>query len=218
MAVVNHDKREIQFKVVYCGTPRGGKTTNLQYIHQKLDTRFRGDLVSIATSRDRTIFFDFLPVNSFEIEGYQTRFQLYTVPGQAVYEQTRNSVLNGADGVVFVADSSPDRQDANVESWKSCKESLMKTGRDPEHFPLVLQYNKRDLYDAVAPFLIDEKLKTNLPAFPTCASSGYRVFATLDYVTQNILKEFHLSNVKDREGSREIVPIDSGADSAILVG
>jgi len=218
MAVVNHDKREIQFKVVYCGTPRGGKTTNLQYIHQKLDPHFRGDLVSIATSQDRTIFFDFLPVNSFEIAGYQTRFQLYTVPGQVVYGQTRDSVLNGADGIVFVADSSPERQEINAESLSCCMESLKNTGRDPDEFPIAYQYNKRDLYNAVPPFEIDEFLKIKSPAFPACAVSGYQVFATLDYVTQIILKDFHHSHVADKMDEREFSRNSQAQDQIILAG
>ncbi|MEM7698583.1 MAG: gliding-motility protein MglA, partial [Verrucomicrobiota bacterium] len=130
MAVLHPDSREIQFKVVFCGPPRGGKTTNLSYIYRKLDPHFRGDLVSIATEQDRTICFDYLPVNSVEIAGYQTRFQLYTVPGQQVYRGTRDTVLNGADGVVFFAVSSPHRLEATVEADKTSGDSLNNFGVD----------------------------------------------------------------------------------------
>ena len=119
MAVVNHDKRTVGFKIVYCGTPLGGKTTNLIYIHEQLTPKVRGDLVSIATARNRTLFFDFLPVHATEIAGYQTKFQLYTVPGQEVFDETRQVVVTGVDGIVFVADSDPGRMEANLESLEA---------------------------------------------------------------------------------------------------
>ena len=124
MATVNHGAREITFKVVYCGTPLGGKTTNLTHIHSRLDDGIRGDLVSLATANDRTLFFDFLPLEAPKIYGYDTKFQLYTVPGQVAYNATRQLVLRGADGIVFVADSQMERLEENVECLHGVENGL----------------------------------------------------------------------------------------------
>lgn len=193
MALVRHDSREVQFKIVYCGPPGGGKTTNLQYIHRRLDPGLRGDLVSIATERDRTICFDFLPVHETEIAGYRTRFQLYAVPGQRILAETRRSVLAGADAVVFVADSSANRLDANLEAWHGCREDLAANHLDPDRVPFAYQYNKRDQADVMRPEDLDELFGVRVPSFPACAVSGYQVFATLDWVTTGVLKGFHAS-------------------------
>jgi len=193
MALVRHDSREVQFKIVYCGPPGGGKTTNLQYIHRRLDPGLRGDLVSIATERDRTICFDFLPVHEAEIAGYRTRFQLYAVPGQRLLAETRRSVLAGADAVVFVADSSAARLEANIEAWHGCREDLMANRLDPNRIPFAYQYNKRDQEDALRPEDLDEVFGVRFPSFLACALSGYQVFATLDWVTCGVIKGFHAS-------------------------
>jgi signal recognition particle receptor subunit beta len=194
MALVRHDSREVQFKIVYCGPPEGGKTTNLQYIHRRLDPGLRGDLVSIATERDRTICFDFLPVHETEIAGYRTRFQLYAVPGQRLLAETRRSVLAGADAVVFVADSSADRLEANLEAWQGCREDLAANRIDPDRIPFAYQYNKRDRADAMRPEDLDEVFGVRVPSFLACAVTGYQVFATLDWVTVGALKGFHASH------------------------
>jgi signal recognition particle receptor subunit beta len=194
MALVRHDSREVQFKIVYCGPPRGGKTTNLQYIHRRLDPGLRGDLVSIATERDRTICFDFLPVHETEIAGYRTRFQLYAVPGQRLLAETRRSVLAGADAVVFVADSSANRLEANLEAWRGCREDLAANRIDPDRIPFAYQYNKRDQADAMRPEVLDEVFGVRVPSFLACAVTGYQVFATLDWVTVGVLKGFHASH------------------------
>lgn len=193
MALVRHDSREVQFKIVYCGPPGGGKTTNLQYIHRRLDPGQRGDLVSIATELDRTICFDFLPVHETEIAGYRTRFQLYAVPGQRLLAGTRRSVLAGADAVVFVADSSADRLEANLEAWHGCRDDLAANRLDPARIPFAYQYNKRDQADAMRPEDLDEAFKVRVPSFLACAMTGYQVFATLDWVTTGVLKGFHSS-------------------------
>ena len=199
MALCNHSSKEVSFKIVYCGTPLGGKTTNLVYIHKKLDPHFRGDLISLATEHDRTLFFDYLPVKANEIAGYETRFQLYTVPGQKVYARNREAVLQGADGIVFVAESSPDRINDNLEALQSTRQGLEKVGLDPDTIPFIFQFNKRDLPNAVAPQDMDEFLGVSAPSILSCAMSGYQVFATLDTITQIVLKNFHSSAVNGRE-------------------
>ena len=139
MALVNHQDREVTFKIVYCGTPGGGKTTNLSAIHSRLAPDVRGDLVSMATSSDSTIFFDYVHVEKVVINGYHTRFQLYTVPGQANYNATRELLLRGADGVIFVADSDPARMEENLEAFHTMMRNLESNGIRQAEFPLVLQ-------------------------------------------------------------------------------
>jgi mutual gliding-motility protein MglA len=191
MAVVNHDTREVQFKIVYCGTPLGGKTTNLIYIHQRLSPSLRGHLASIATEQERTLFFDFLPVHPTIIAGYDTRFQLYSVPGQKIYGETRRIVLTGVDGIVFVADSDPVRMDENLEAFESTLDALRGLNRSFERMPVIFQYNKRDLPNAMPPEEMDEALGVTRPSVLACAGNGHNVFATLDAVTQMVLRDFH---------------------------
>lgn len=128
MALVNHDTREVQFKIVYCGPAFSGKTTNLQHIHGRIDDDRRGDLLSMATSTDRTVFFDYLPIDAVLIKGYHTKFQLYTVPGQVAYNATRQLVLRGADGLVFVVDSSPEKLEENAQALRTTQENLAQNG------------------------------------------------------------------------------------------
>lgn len=201
MALVHHDSREVQFKIVYCGPPMGGKTSNLQYIHRRLDPRWRGDLVSIATEQNRTISFDYLPIHSSEIGGYGTRFQLFAVPGQDVMRETRKAVLAGVDAVVFVADSAADRMRSNAWALEDTKSCLEANGLDPRVVPTVFQFNKRDLPDAVAPCELDELLGVDSGSFLACAQSGYQIFATLDRAVQLILSGFHRSFVANRANS-----------------
>ncbi|MEO0445127.1 MAG: ADP-ribosylation factor-like protein [Verrucomicrobiota bacterium] len=194
MALVNHDSREVQFKIIYCGPAYGGKTTNLLHIHGKLEDAQRGELLSMATSTDRTVFFDYLPIESVLIKGYQTKFQLYTVPGQVAYNATRELVLRGADGLVFVADSSPDRVEANAEALQILEENLRGNGLTLEELPFVLQYNKRDVEGAVASEHLDMVLNqrsTSFETFETVASTGVNVFATLNAVSKEVLRRFH---------------------------
>ena len=145
MPLVNFTAREITCKLVYCGPGRSGKTTNLQYVHGRVPAHRRGDMVSLATHGDRTLFFDFLPLDLGTISGFSTRFQLYTVPGQVYYAATRRLVLQGADGVVFVADSQARRFDENLESLQDLQDALLDQGVDARTFPMVFQYNKQDL-------------------------------------------------------------------------
>jgi signal recognition particle receptor subunit beta len=209
MALVRHDTQEVQFKLVYCGPPEGGKTTNLHYIHRRLDSYLRGDLISVATDQNRTISFDFLPIHTTEIEGYQTRFQLYTVPGQDVLSETRKNVLAGADGIVFVADSTPSRISSNLNAFENCREALRDNRIDPERLPISFQYNKRDRADAISPDILDEMFNVNRASFLVCATSGYQVFATLNDLTKQVIKGFHSQSVR-REGERPLSKRKSG--------
>ncbi len=162
MAFVNPKKRQVQVKIVYYGPGRGGKTTNLEFLYSKLGERVKADLISIKTDGDRTLFFDFLPFDLGKIKGYDVKVQLYTVPGQVKYNATRQLVLKGADGVVFVADSMTVRRDQNFISLKNLHKNLVANGKNIFKIPLVLQYNKRDLAETDVPILPIEILKKNL--------------------------------------------------------
>ncbi len=194
MALVNHQTREVTFKIVYAGTPLSGKTTNLQYVHSRLDAAQRGDLVSVATASDRTLYFDFMPVTANRIGGYAAKFALYTVPGQVHYNATRQLVLRGADGLVFVADSAADRLEENLESARSLMRNLQDNATPLENLPLVLQYNKRDLPDAAPRAQLDYLLnrpEQPFPVFECIAQRGVNVFACLNAVSQIVLRRFH---------------------------
>jgi hypothetical protein len=196
MALVNHDTKEVQFKIVYCGPAFSGKTTNLHHIHGRIDDDRRGDLLSMATSTDRTVFFDYLPIDAVLIKGYHTKFQLYTVPGQVAYNATRQLVLRGADGLVFVADSSPEKLEENVQALRTTEENLAQNGVVMEEVPFVLQFNKRDVPGAVAVEHLNLLLNQRATPFPVVeavSSQGYNVFATLNAVAEEVLQRFHVS-------------------------
>jgi signal recognition particle receptor subunit beta len=189
MSLVNYSTREITSKIVYYGPGRSGKTTNLQYIHGQVPEDRRGRMVSLATETDRTLFFDFLPLDLGTISGFQTRFQLYTVPGQVYYDATRKLVLQGADGVVFVADSQRAQRDENVESFRNLQVNLLDQGVDPRTIPIVLQYNKRDLPDVMSLEEMDDLLNyRDLPRFEAEALSGDGVFHTLKGISELVLR------------------------------
>lgn len=185
MAFVNIRKKEIQAKIVYYGPGRGGKTTNLEYIHHKYKDRIKTDMVSIKTKGDRTLFFDFLPLNMGSINGYSYKFQLYTVPGQVMYNETRKLVLRGVDGVVFVADSLAMRREKNMISLKNLQENLMAYKKTVFKIPLVFQYNKRDLEEEGIPLssvqVLEKTLNSKLkvPFFQASALNGTNVERTL---------------------------------------
>ena len=188
MSLVNYSTREITCKIVYYGPGRSGKTTNLQHIHGLLPEATRGRIVSLATEMDRTLFFDFLPVDLGTISGFQVRIQLYTVPGQVYYDATRRLVLQGADGVVFVADSQPSRQEENVESFRNLQENLLKQGVDPRAVPVCIQYNKRDLSEAVAVAEMERTLNyRGDPSLEASAATGEGVVETLRCVSELVL-------------------------------
>ncbi|MEW5916154.1 MAG: GTPase domain-containing protein [Gemmatimonadota bacterium] len=191
MPVVNYAAREIVCKIVYVGPGRSGKTTNLQYIYDRVPSNRRGTMVSLATQTERTLFFDFLPLELGTISGFSTRFQLYTVPGQVYYKATRRLVLQGADGVIFVADSQHRQMQENVESLRDLHEYLAEQGIDPRDFPLVMQYNKQDLPRELimTPAYLDEALNFRaVPSFPADALRGHGVFETLRTSSELVLR------------------------------
>jgi mutual gliding-motility protein MglA len=191
MSLVNFTSREITCKLVYYGPGRSGKTTNLHYVYGRVPESRRGRMVSLATQTDRTLFFDFLPLDLGVISGFTTRFQLYTVPGQVYYDATRKLVLQGADGVVFVADSQARRLDDNVESLQNLQVNLLQQGVDVRQFPVVLQYNKQDLpRDLIlTPEELDEALNfRNVSSYSADAVRGTGVFETLKGISELVLK------------------------------
>ena len=185
MAIINLKKKEVQAKIVYYGPGRGGKTTNLEYIYKKFRSRIQTEMVTIKTHGDRTLFFDFLPIEIGRIKGYDIRIQLYTVPGQVKYESTRRLVLRGVDGIVFVADSLAVRRKENVLSLKSLADNLGSYKKSISEIPLVFQYNKRDLLDEGIPLLPVEWLEKDLnsklkaPSFEASALKGPNVVQTM---------------------------------------
>jgi small GTP-binding protein len=192
MTFINYASREINCKIVYYGPGLCGKTTNLQYIYDKTNPGAKGKLISLATETDRTLFFDFLPLELGTVRGFKTRFHLYTVPGQVFYDASRKLILKGVDGVIFVADSQVERMDANVESVENLVVNLKSQGYDLLNIPYVLQLNKRDL-----PNVVDaEEMKRQLmrknpiePVFEAVAARGVGVFETLKGVAKLVLSE-----------------------------
>ena len=200
MPSINHDEHTISFKIVYCGTPLSGKTTNLKQIHAKLDPEGCSDLLSLSNAQDRTLFFDFLSIEADALPGYKTTFHLYTVPGQITYNATLQLVLRQADGVVFVADSQMDRQRDNLQSLHSLDANLRMNGSSLDRLPIVLQYNKRDLPNA-APVEYLEYLFNNRPvpflSFESDARTGRNVLATLNAISQAVLNQFRMRAAPD---------------------
>jgi hypothetical protein len=191
MPLINFTTREVTCKIVYYGPGRSGKTTNLQYIYGRVPEDRRGRMVSLATQTDRTLFFDFLPIELGTISGFTTRFQLYTVPGQVYYNATRKLVLQGSDGVVFVADSQARQLEENIESLQNLHANLLEQGLDVRTVPLVLQYNKQDLpRDLIlTPAEMDDALNfRESPSLPADALSGRGVFETLKAVSERVLR------------------------------
>jgi signal recognition particle receptor subunit beta len=189
MSMINYASREINCKIVYYGPGLGGKTTNLEYIYEKVAPSTRGKLISLATETERTLFFDFLPVDLGTIRGFKTRFHLYTVPGQVYYNASRKLILKGVDGVVFVADSQVERLDANIEAMHNLYENLAEYGLDPREMPFIVQYNKRDLPNvAPVPELEANLNPTRVPAFEAVATRGVGVFDTLKAVSKLVIK------------------------------
>ena len=190
MSFINYSSREINCKIVYYGPGLCGKTTNLQYIYAKTNPEAKGKMISLETETERTLFFDFLPLSLGEIRGFKTRFHLYTVPGQVFYDASRKLILKGVDGVVFVADSQVERVDANVESLENLRENLSGQGYDLDQLPYVVQYNKRDLPNAVdGDYLRDLLNPTSVPDFEAVATTGMGVFDTLKAVAKQVLIE-----------------------------
>jgi mutual gliding-motility protein MglA len=190
MTFINYASREINCKIVYYGPGLCGKTTNLQHIFESTAPQSRGKLISLATETDRTLFFDFMPLELGTVRGFKTRFHLYTVPGQVFYDASRKLILKGVDGVVFVADSQEERMDANVESLYNLEENLQTQGYDLLKLPYVLQLNKRDLPNIIpADELAAELRRKEEPVVEAVAASGAGVFDTLKAVAKQVLTE-----------------------------
>jgi signal recognition particle receptor subunit beta len=217
MAIINQATKELQVKIVYYGPAMGGKTTNLVQVHDHVQTAQgnKGKLVSLATSSDRTLFFDFLPLNAVVIKGFVTKFQLYTVPGQVIYNATRQLVLRSVDGVVFVADSQWEKMEENVESFRNLEENLAQQNIAIDEIPYVVQYNKRDLTN-IAPinyleFLLNNR-KRRVQSFEVISSTGQNVFASLNAVSQMLLHKFNKQgDVPSNAGPR---PVAEAAETA----
>lgn len=209
MSFVNYAAREIQLKIVYYGCAMCGKTTNLQVIHKMIRDDAKGDLTSLATMQDRTLFFDFMPLVAEAVEGFQTRFQLYTVPGQVIYNNTRRLVLRGADGIVFVADSDWKKMPENVESLENLNENLQIQNESLATLPYVLQYNKQDLPDAAPAHYLEYLLNNGQerqPSFGAVAREGKGVFETLNMLARMVLHRFLKTHgAKDKTTDKSLV-------------
>lgn len=188
MSFVNYNAREIHCKIVFYGPSLGGKTTNVQWVYQKTSPDQKSKLMALNTENERTLFFDFLPMSVGDIRGFKTRFHLYTVPGQVVYDASRKLILKGLDGVVFVADSQAERMEENIQSMKNLETNLRQQGYDIKQIPLVIQYNKRDLPNASSLAELRTTLnKYNSPEFEAIASQGVGVFETLKTASKMII-------------------------------
>ncbi len=188
MSFVNYHTKEINCKIVYYGPGLGGKTTNIQHVYQRTSAGAKGQMVTLNTENERTLFFDFLPLDLGQIRGYKTRFHLYTVPGQVFYEASRKLILRGVDGIVFVADSQVERMEDNVESLKGLKANLEAQGYEFNKVPIVMQWNKRDLPNIVSTQDLDRKLNEfDFPAFESTATTGEGVFETLKMISKLVL-------------------------------
>ena len=190
MSFINYAAKEINCKIIYFGPGLCGKTTNVQYIYEHTQSDARGKLVTLSTENERTLFFDFLPLSVGGVRGYKTRFHLYTIPGQTFYEVSRQFILKGVDGIVFVADSQAERMEANIESFEGLEKSLDKQGYDINKLPLVFQYNKRDLPGAVSIRELEATFNPmKKPFFEAVAFKGQGVMESLQAVSQAIIKE-----------------------------
>ena len=190
MSLINMAKREINCKIVYYGIGLCGKTTNLHYIHQAVNPHDVGEMVSIDTETERTLYFDLLPLELGRVNGFNIRFQLYTVPGQILYQQTRISVLKGADCVIFVADSQASKLQENIECWNELQEQLRRMNKDTSNFPLVMQWNKRDLQDTLPASVLEKYLNPyRVPSFEAVAVKGTGVIESLKVGINSTLRK-----------------------------
>ena len=188
MSLVNHHKKEVHCKIVYYGPGLGGKTSNIQYVYQKVSGKNNSQIISLNTENERTLFFDFLPLELGKIRGFRTRYHLYTVPGQVFYEASRKLILRGVDGIIFVADSQVERMEANMESLKGLKQNLSQQGHEIGKLPMVMQWNKRDLPNISSKEDLERQLnKWNLPTFDAEAMNGRGVFESLKMISKLVL-------------------------------
>ncbi len=193
MPHINYEDKELVFKIVYYGPGLSGKTTNLVYIHNALDRDKRGDIIVLDTEEERTLFFDFFPLHLGRIEGYQVKFNMFTVPGQVYYEASRRLILEGADGVVFVADSALSRMEENIESFLMLQNNLESFGVDWRVFPITLQYNKRDLPLLIPLGSIEKRLGLNgMPVTESVATDGTGVMETIRLASRLVIERFQI--------------------------
>ncbi len=212
MVQINFALKEVNCKVVFYGPGMSGKTTNLEIVHQKAPEEHKGELTSISTDGDRTLFFDFMPLDLGKIAGMQTKFQLYTVPGQVYYNSTRKLVLQGVDGVIFIADSNPDKMAENIESYENLIENLIEYGKDVRDLPHVIQYNKRDLPNALSVEELDRQLnKFGVPTFEAVANTGEGVFPTLKTLAGMVLQSINKSEKSGSSGRAPAAPRPAAA-------
>jgi mutual gliding-motility protein MglA len=190
MALINIATHEIHCKIVYYGIGYCGKTSNLQYVFKTINPIVRGEMLSIATETERTLFFDFLPLDLGTVHGFRTRFHLYTVPGQILYERTRMAVLNGADGIVFVVDSQSEKFEENIQSISELEMNMRRLDKDLANFPLIMQWNKRDTPSALPIPILERYLnRRRVPSFEAVAYQGRGVFATLRAISKNVMAQ-----------------------------
>ena len=190
MSFINYATKEINCKIIYFGAGLSGKTTNVQYIYEHTQQEQRGRMVTLSTENERTLFFDFLPLAVGDVRGYRTRFHLYTIPGQTFYEISRQFILKGVDGIVFVADSQSERMEANIESFESLEKSLERQGYDLNKVPLVFQYNKRDMPGIVSIRELESTFNPmRRPYYEAIASQGQGVMETLQSISQSVIRE-----------------------------
>ena len=224
MVQINFALKEVNCKIVYYGCGLSGKTTNLEVVHSKAPGEHVGELTSIATEGDRTLFFDFLPLDLGQVAGMNTKFQIYTVPGQVYYNSTRKLVLQGADGIVFVADSRRGKMDENIESLQNFEENLREYGMDPQSIPWVMQYNKRDLDDIYTVQELEDKLNSyGVPYYEAVAVTGEGVFPTLKKVSSMVLESLNRQQgstairapkPKTQKAPRQAVAVGAGAGAS----
>jgi len=212
MVQINFARKEINCKIVYYGPGLSGKTTSLEVVHQRTPQGHKGELTSISTDGDRTLFFDFMPLDLGTIAGMKVKFHLYTVPGQVYYNSTRKLVLLGADGIIFVADSTPGRMDDNQQSMDNLRENLTEMGRDLNKIPLVIQYNKRDVPNPLPLAELETKLNPNkVPTFETSAKTGDGIFQALKAISALVLEDI---NSSDKRGSSAMGALKKPAPAA----
>lgn len=211
---INFARREISCKIVFYGPGMSGKTTNLEVIHAKTPRENKGELTCIATEGDRTLFFDFMPLNLGNIMGMNTKFQLYTVPGQVYYNSTRKLVLRGVDGVIFVADSGKEKLEENIESLRNLEENLREYGRDIKELPVIIQFNKRDRADALDVETLNRSLNADKrPSFEAVATEGKGVFDCLKALAGLVIQNLNQDGLKTRPAARAEEPAAAAAES-----
>ncbi len=219
MVQINFALKEVNCKIVFYGPGMSGKTTNLEIVHQKAPEENKGELTSISTDGDRTLFFDFMPLDLGNVAGMRTKFQLYTVPGQVYYNSTRKLVLQGCDGVIFVADSDPEKMAENIESYQNLIDNLAEYGKDIRELPHVIQWNKRDLPNALSVEELDQQMnKFGVPTFEAVAYTGEGVFPTLKTLAGMVLESIDRMDSRSSSSQRRSAPQSATTEGSAPTG